>query len=180
MIGLYCGSLYHDKQIEFLLDAAQRIKTKIPCFHLFVVGGGKLEPLVEQVARQTDWIHFVGPQFGAEKAAYFRLASFFLNPGMVGLSILDAFCAGLPMLTTDYFGHSPEIDYLEPGVNGICSHFELEAYAAMVANLCLDSSQLARLQEGARRSGERYTLEAMVANFRDGICQCLASREPLR
>jgi hypothetical protein len=50
----------------------------------------------------------------------------------------------------------------------------------MVANLCLDSSQLARLQEGARRSGERYTLEAMVANFRDGICQCLASREPLR
>jgi glycosyltransferase involved in cell wall biosynthesis len=175
IIGLYCGSLYSEKQIEFLLDAARRIRARVPSFHLFILGGGELAALVERSAAQADWINFVGPQFGVEKAAYFRLASFFLNPGMIGLSILDAFCAGLPMLTTDYFGHSPEIDYLKPGVNGLRSVFEPEAFAAMVAELCADLALLASLRQGASLSGARYTLEAMVTNFCNGIHRCLAS-----
>jgi glycosyltransferase involved in cell wall biosynthesis len=174
IVGLYCGSLYPDKQVEFLLDAARLIRAHCPRFHLVVLGGGPQAVLAKESADKTDWIHFVGPQFGLEKAAYFRLASFFLNPGMVGLSILDAFCAGLPMLTTDYPGHSPEIDYLETGMNGLRSAFEIEAYAGLAAELCADSTLLAQLRKGAFLSGEQYSLEAMVTNFSEGIERCLA------
>ena len=36
---------------------------------------------------------------GREKAAWFKLASVVLNPGLVGLHILDSFWAGVPMVT---------------------------------------------------------------------------------
>ncbi|MGK2907964.1 MAG: glycosyltransferase family 4 protein [Desulfuromonadales bacterium] len=175
VIGLYCGSLYPDKQVEFLIDASRLIRAQIVDFHLVVIGGGPQSSLIEAAAAKADWIHFVGPRFGLEKAAYFRLASFFLNPGMVGLSILDAFCAGLPMLTTDYFGHSPEIDYLEPGINGLRSAFEPEAYADSVVELCTDLTLRDSLCKGALMSGQQYSIETMVMNFRDGIMRCLAS-----
>lgn len=177
VVGLYCGSLYPDKQVEFLLDAARRIRRQNASFHLVIVGGGPQASLVEQAAAQTNWVHFVGPRYGLEKAAWFRLADFFLNPGGVGLSILDAFCAGLPMLTTDYPGHGPEIDYLEPGRNGLHSVFEPQAYAAAVAGLLADPDLLVRLRQGALESSGRVSMEAMVANVCGGICRCLRRGE---
>jgi glycosyltransferase involved in cell wall biosynthesis len=177
LVGLYCGSLYPDKQIGFLLEAARRVRIGAANFHLVVIGGGPQASLVEAAAAQEGWIHFVGPRFGAEKAAWFCLADFFLNPGMVGLSILDSFCAGLPMLTTDYPGHSPEIDYLEPGGNGLCSIFEPQAYAAAVTRLINDPILLARLRKGALESSGKYTMAAMVANVSEGIRRCLGLLE---
>jgi len=175
MIGLFCGSLYPEKRIDFLLESACKIKEKIPNFNLIVLGGGQLRHLVEHAATETDWIHFVGPCFGTTKAEYFRLANLFLGPVSLGLSIIDAFCAGLPVVTTDRRRHGPEIDYLNHGVNGLCSTFDSTAYAELIAELCADQSLLVHLQQGAIQSGEKYSLETMVTNVCGGIIHCLAS-----
>lgn len=175
-IGLYCGALYREKHIGFLLKAAARIKETLPEFELLVIGGGSEEGDVKEAARVHPWIHSLGPRFGHEKAIYFRMAHVFLNPGLVGLAILDCFTAGIPMITTDVPVHSPEIDYLEDGVNGLMIPHDLERYAEEVARVLGDEARLAGMRGNALESGKRYSIEAMVEDFKNGIVDCLSLR----
>ena len=67
--------------------------------------------------------------------------------------------------------HSPEIDYLEDGVNGIlvrdpCSPDE---FAKAVQDVLTDELLNARLRSGCRIAAERYTNEEMVRRYAGGI-----------
>ena len=175
-IGLYCGALYREKHVGFLLKAAARIKETLPEFELLVIGGGSEEGDVKEAAQVHPWIHYLGPRFGQEKAICFRMAHVFLNPGLVGLAILDCFTAGIPMITTDVPVHSPEIDYLEDGVNGLMIPHDLERYAKEVVRVLSDEARLAGMRGNALESGKRYSIEAMVEYFKNGIVDCLSLR----
>lgn len=178
-VGLYCGSLYPDKRLDLLVEAADRIHHERPSFRLVVLGDGPSRPWLAEAARSRPWLHGVGTQRGADKAAWFRTADCFLSPGAVGLHVLDAFCAGLPMITTSTARHGPEIAYLSSGHNG----FIVPANAPQFAQACLallDDPQLnARLRAAASADARRYTLDGMVRHFMDGIQACLAM-PPLR
>jgi glycosyltransferase involved in cell wall biosynthesis len=173
VIGLYCGSLYPDKHLPFLLQSATLIKEAIPGFELVIVGDGEQKALIQDAAQNLPWVHYAGPQFGYEKAVYFKMALLFLHPGATGLAILDSFAAGLPMITTDIPFHGPEIDYLENGVNGLILPFDRRSYADGIIALLADKERLAAIRECAAASAEKYTLDAMVNNFRAGILKCL-------
>lgn len=172
-VGLYIGSLYKEKRIGFLLEAAQHIANAIPGFHLLVVGDGPARSQVEAVAARCQWLRYTGSMYGRDKALYLRLADVFLNPGMVGLPILDAFVAGEALVTTDCGIHSPEVDYLVHGDNGLVTANTVNDYAAEVTGLLRDTKRLARLREGAAQSAVRYSIENMAENFHAGILQAL-------
>lgn len=174
-VGVYCGSLYPAKHLGFLLESARLVRSSIPDFELLIMGGGPDHRLVQQAIRDCPWVHCLGPTFGHAKAVAFSTAELCLNPGLIGLGILDAFAAALPVFTTDVPIHSPEIEYLEDGSNGRMTPFETSAYAAAVVAALAAPSELSRLSRGAADSGGRYTLEAMVHNFQSGIVRCLAS-----
>lgn len=173
-VGLYLGSLYSDKRIDFLLEAAQRIAAAVPGFHLLVIGDGPERAKVNEAAAHYPWLRYPGSVHGRDKAVYLSLADVFLNPGMVGLSILDAFVAGAVLVTTDCGTHSPEIDYLVNGDNGLMTKNTLDAYVAEVTNLLRSPELLAHLREGAKLSAAHYTIENMAENFHDGILRALA------
>lgn len=173
VVGLYCGSLYAEKRVPMLLEAATRIAREVPRFRLLVVGAGREASLVEAAARQHDFIRYAGPLFGRDKAATFRLARVFLNPGLVGLGILDSFAARLPLVTTKDALHSPEIDYLEHDINGVMTEGTAEAFASAVVDLLRSPERVARIADAAGRAAERYTVENMVANVERGILRCL-------
>ena len=118
-VGLFCGSLYPDKRLDFMVAAADKIKAALPDFHLLVIGDGPSVSVIKEAAALRPWLHWLGVRKGIEKAGYFRLAHVVLNPGLVGLHVLDSFCAGVPMVTTADARHSPEIAYLEDGNNGL-------------------------------------------------------------
>ncbi len=174
-VGLFCGSLYGDKRLDFLFNSARMIKERVPEFELLIVGGGPDSGLAERVARNLRWVHYAGPLFGVRKAVYFRMAEFFLHPGALGLAILDAFAAGLPVLTTENPMHGPEIEYLEDGVNGIIAPFELRTFSDRVVNLLKDGESCARMRRSAAEGACRYGIDDMVKNFKAGIVECLAS-----
>lgn len=174
IVGLYCGSLYPEKQLPFLLEAARLIREAIPGFELVIIGDGEERGMIEDAAGENRWIHYPGPKFGPEKALYFKLAHSFLHPGAVGLAILDAFNAGLPMITTSVASHGPEIDYLENDVNGLVLPFDTRSYADGVITLLADETRLANIRKSAAQSAEKYSMDAMVENFRVGILKCLA------
>lgn len=176
-VGVFSGVLAPVKSVPFLIESARLVKKEIPEFHLIIAGGGPEASAVENAASSSgDWIHLVGPKFGVEKALLLKMADVFLLPGRVGLAILDAFAAGLPLLMTDIPIHGPEAEYLEEGVNGLKVEHKIETYARTVIDLLSDPCRLKTLREGAARSAEQYSIEAMVLNFHDGITRCLARK----
>jgi glycosyltransferase involved in cell wall biosynthesis len=90
-------------------------------------------------------------------------------PGLVGLAVLDAFNTNTPMITTDFEYHSPEIEYLQNGTNGIITENNLEAYVKAVVNTLQNANILSELKKGCLVSAELYTMEKMVENFAEGI-----------
>jgi glycosyltransferase involved in cell wall biosynthesis len=172
-VGLYCGSLYSHKNIPMLIASSVLIRASLPNFHLVIVGDGPDRSIATDAASKYSWVHYAGPMFGDDRAPYFRMADIVMNPGLVGLGILDAFAVGLPVLTTDIPIHCPEIEYLEDGRNGTVSCNDPVAYAAAVTGALVNRELLARLREGAYMSGRKYTLGGMVENFAGGIEACL-------
>ena len=174
-VALFCGGMYPDKHLPFLLEAAVMVHGRIPGFSLILIGSGPDDELVRLASERHPWIHYVGSVYGRERAVYFSVCDVMLMPGLVGLAIIDCFVASLPMITTDVPIHSPEIAYLENNINGVMSAYSLEDYVAVVVDILSDNEQLDRLREGCRASASKYTLDAMVENFATGILACLAT-----
>jgi glycine cleavage system protein P-like pyridoxal-binding family len=81
---------------------------------------------------------------------------------------------GIPLVTTDCGIHSPEIAYLENGVNGIMSEPTESAFAAAVSEL-IQSDDLALIKRNASNDGNKYTIAAMTRNFVAGLMKVLGS-----
>lgn len=175
-VGLFVGSLYADKRIDWLLEAALHLRRRVPGFQLAVAGAGPQRSLVEQAAAAGEGVVYVGSVGGQRKADLLACADLVLNPGLVGLGILDAFAAGLPLVTTDCGLHSPEIAYLENGVNGLMTRNDPEVYVQACQGLLADPAAAVRLGEGALRSAASYSLQRMAARFCGGVMACLAAR----
>jgi len=161
-VGIYCGTLDKPKKLPFLIDAAIKIRDQNSNFHLLVVGGGPEQALIQARIEALPWVHFVGPRFGKEKAALLAISDVMLMPGAVGLVILDAFAAGLPLLSTRLSIHGPEMDYLDEGINGLLSEPDVSAFAGVVSMLLRDRDKLDRLRMGAQIAGSKYTIENMA------------------
>lgn len=173
-VGVYLGSLYAEKRIPFLLESAERIRERIPDFELVIVGGGGDKALVEQFCSKNSWAHYLGVRRGKDKVISLSLGKVLLNPGLVGLGILDSFVCELPMITTDCGLHSPEIAYLDNESNGVMTEDSMPAYVEAVSRLLRDDDMVQTLKSGCASSARRYTVENMAENFANGVEQCLA------
>lgn len=174
-VGLYCGGMYPDKRLDFVIEACLRLREGLPDFEMVFVGAGPDEPLVRQACARHTWMHQVGAVFGDERALYFAMAQVLLMPGAVGLAIIDSFAAGTPLFTTQMPTHGPEIAYLAPDINGVITEPDVEDYVRAVVEYLSDPAALARLREGCRAAAAMYTLEAMTRNFAAGVQACLAA-----
>lgn len=173
-VGVFIGSLYREKCIPFMLEAALLIKSEVPAFEFLIAGDGPERQLVESFCKAHQWARYVGPVSGRAKALALRMSSVVINPGAVGLGILDSFVAGIPLATTHCGLHGPEIAYLEAGANGAISEFTVEAYASSVACLLRERERRTALRAACLQSAESLTLDRMVDNFATGIVDCLS------
>jgi len=174
-VGVFCGSLYTEKRLDLMLDAIDLIKKSVSNFYVVVIGDGPDAKFLHDAEKSRPWLNMVGVKKGIEKALYYRLSTIMLNPGLVGLHILDSFCAGVPMITTKDALHSPEYDYLENGVNGLVTDGNAESYAFSIIELLQNTETLQKMKQAAFLDSEKYTVEAMAKNFSDGIVKALKS-----
>lgn len=168
-VGLFCSSLYPEKKIDFLLKSCEQVKKRIDTFCMIVIGDGPLSPLVREFSDKNSWFHYAGAQKGRHKALFFKIADIVLNPGLLGLHILDAFCAGLPIISLNTSLHSPEISYLKNSENGFLVDEDEAQYASKVSELFNDKKWLERISKNAYDSSFKYSVETMADNFLDGI-----------
>ena len=178
--GIFCGGLSTVKQIQFLIEACVSIKKKIPQFSMLVIGDGPLKQKVIDAANQYPWFHYLGELFGTATAPYYSVADCVLMPGRVGLVIVDAFVSESPLITTENTQHSPEIAYLDHRSNGLISANSLGAYVETVAKYFADRDMQSQMKTSCRHSSRKLSLENMLANYVNGIEQCLGTDAYLR
>jgi len=174
-VGVFIGSLYGEKRIDFLLEAAQRVRAEIPDFELVVAGAGPDCGKVKALGASSPWLHYLGPVNTDQKAKILASSRVMLNPGLVGLGILDSFVCHVPMVTTDCGLHSPEISYLKNGFNGIMTPNNLTDFVNSVIEVIRNKSLHTQLTNGCKESSDRYTIDNMTRRFSDGVVKCLAS-----
>ena len=172
-VGVFIGSLYEEKRVEFLLQAADQLAALVPGFMLVVAGTGPQSQLLEQATAKNAWLRYAGVLRGDQKAVCLQTATVMLNPGLVGLGILDSFAAGLPMVTTDCGVHSPEIDYLRTGQNGVMTANTLTDFVEAARRLLTDPAWRRQLGEAAKADAAHYTIDNMAQNFRRGVLAAL-------
>ena len=175
VVGVFIGSLYPEKLLHRLLRAAQETHRAHPHFQCAVAGAGPMAAVVQAAAARSAGVKYLGAVHGERKARLLAASDLLLNPGLVGLGILDAFAAGIPILTSDCRLHSPEVAYLEPGRNGLMTMDSDDAFSAACQALVADAAQRAVLSRGAALSAETYSLLSMTDRFVAGIETCLAA-----
>jgi glycosyltransferase involved in cell wall biosynthesis len=179
-VGVYLGGMYAEKRLDYLLESLDLVRAQVPDFEAIFIGTGPDAHLVEAASRRYDWIHQAGQQFDEDKARHVLLGQALLMPGLVGLAIIDSFALGVPLVTVADSRHSPEIDYLADGGNGLMlpAGSSPADYAAAVTRVLTDPAVRGRLVEGCLRSAERYTMDEMVRRFAEGVERALSA--PMR
>ncbi len=178
-VGIFSGGMYPEKRLDFLAAAARAIRAALPSFELILLGDGIDREAAVSLARDEDWVHFLGRRGGAQRLPYFEMADVTLTPGKVGLGIVDAFALATPPVATRYPYHSPEFAYLVDGENGLLADDSPEAFAKQVVHLLTDRELHQRLTAGCERTAAALTVEKTADRYADGIGQCL-SAPPIR
>jgi glycosyltransferase involved in cell wall biosynthesis len=178
-LGIFVGGLYAEKRLQFLLEASDLVARRLPGFRLLVIGDGPVRPTVVAQTAEREHVRYLGPLFEREKAVALAASSAMLMPGVVGLAVLDAFAARVPMITAALDSHGPEIDYLVDGLNGIIAPDPdaLCDYADRVVEVLADAELRNHLVAGCADAAATFTNEAMVSRFAEGVRAALeASR----
>lgn len=172
-VGLFCGSIYPLKRPEELIECVLRIRQSIDNFHLIVIGAGSDAPLFEKASQEYEWIHFLGMQKGEQKSKAYSACHVILNPGLVGLNVVDAFSAGKVFVTMEANFHSPEVSYIKNGENGIMTTHSIDDYSQEVISLLQDEKRREMIETRSRETADEISLENMVDRFVDGVKSAL-------
>ena len=144
IIIVFVGRIQKYKRVNDLLRAFHKIKNND--VGLVIVGSDD-----ENLLGNTDHkrIHYVGALYGDELYMMLSLADIYCMPGAIGLSIVDAFLYGLPIVTEDV-QHGPEIMYLRNGVNGfVVPVGDIDALTEKLELLSYDKSLRESMSEQA-------------------------------
>ena len=176
-VGVFVGGMIEDKRVPFVLESCLLVRQKVPDFEMILLGAGPDQRFAEMYAERYPWIHYVGPVFDDARVPYFRLAQLALQPGNVGLVVLDCLALETPLVTSAVPYHGPEIEYLSDGVNGlvVSDWTSPQAYASVVAETFQSPTLIDRLRRGCRETRGEYTVEGMVDRFAEGVVEALQS-----
>jgi glycosyltransferase involved in cell wall biosynthesis len=159
------GRLQRRKRLEHLV--AVHAFMNRPDIGLILVGPD-IDGILDKI--HGDNIYKLGPIYGAKKFDLLSAADVYCLPGAVGLSIVDAFYCGLPLVTEDG-DESAEIMYLRNGENGFVVPRGKIPEMAQKLLLLLDNDALRRRfsEEARREIRENGHIEQLCAGFKDAL-----------
>ncbi|MEM6647449.1 MAG: glycosyltransferase family 4 protein [Bacteroidota bacterium] len=144
---VFMGRLIPEKGTAMLLDV-YRLLRREQDLQLVVIGEGEARASMQ--ARLTPDeegdVHFTGGLTTYEASApYLAAADVMVVPGYLGLVVNHAFAFGLPVVSQASPGtmryHSPEIEYVRPGENGLLTpHGDAAAMARGIEAILSDLS----------------------------------------
>jgi len=160
--------LSFEKGIDILLDAWPTVVVRWPNAHLTIVGGGRLEADLREMATRrgvADSITFTGQV--ADPSVFLARADLFVLPSRYeGLpnALLEAMAHGMPAVATRVSGSE---DLIDDDVSGVLVEPEdAAALARAIDSLLADPGQRARLADrAAERVRAEYDIQRVVESY---------------
>jgi glycosyltransferase involved in cell wall biosynthesis len=153
------GRMQKRKRTDHLIEAFASMNR--PDVGLIFIGPDP-DGVLKDVEREN--IHKLGPIYGDDKFHLLTSSDVYCLPGAVGLSIVDAFHCGLPLVTEEG-DESAEIMYLKDGVNGfIVPRDDIRGLKEKLSLLIDDDDLRSRLSDAAKR-------EISSQGSMDGFCK---------
>jgi glycosyltransferase involved in cell wall biosynthesis len=153
-VALCVSRIAHEKNIDFLLDVADRLRHDLPEMLLLIAGDGPaLKDLKQRVATLGigNNVQFVGYlDRKNELADCYAAADVFVFASKTetqGLVLLEAMAAGIPVYALAELGTR---DILEPRRGAIVAPDDVVAFAAGLGALLTDAARRAELSSAAR------------------------------
>lgn len=167
---LYVGSMAEHKGVDLLIKALKTVKTE---YSLHIVGNGTEEELVKlkylaKKAGNDKKIKFCGFKQGKELLEEYKSADIFVFPtrrDCFGLVLLEALCAGLPVISSKYADGA--YDVIEVGVNGILvDPYNIEEFGKAIEDVLTGKIKLTGKNEALIK---KFSFESVVNGYLDAI-----------
>jgi glycosyltransferase involved in cell wall biosynthesis len=176
---LYFGRLLAPKRVDLLVEYARRCAQARRDIDVIIFGQGAEEGRLRALARGVSNVVFHRHD-DLLLARALRISSAVVIPGFIGLAINHGFAHGVPMLTRFGQSHSPELEYLEDGVNGLMLPEAPEAFFTALDVFVDDNDLQRRLADGAERTARKIGMDYMVATFHGVVSESLGWSSELR
>lgn len=163
----FLGSWYASKRPERILEFGEALRQRVPNARVLVIGGGDGIAVLQEA--DASWLTLLGPLHGREKFVALSAASCLAITGIAGLNVLDAMAVGLPVIAPRRSDHSPEIAFIEHGVNGYITQDCMTEMAQKVAELIADPDRVVALQKAARQTAMQLTIANMAQHLLEPI-----------
>ena len=153
-----------------VLRAFALVQRRFPESRLTVAGDGSQRAELERLARELSLCHteFIGRVTPERMEELYDAADIYLNGSEIDnqpLSILEAFAAGLPVVTTDAGGIPYIVTHEETGMMAPCG--DHEALAAGAIRLLEDAALAEKIARQARGECGRYSWGAVQGKWLD-------------
>jgi glycosyltransferase involved in cell wall biosynthesis len=175
---IYVGRLISDKKPQLLLEAYLQAKAQglLPSHvRLILVGSGPLESDLKQRAQATpfhDSVVFLGyiSDINQLREIYSR-AFCTINPGYVGLLLIQSYAFGIPVFSSRDEAHSPEIEaHYRLNFGGFFESNSVESLTDTLRHAWQNRSEYRRRQtEVIEYVRTHYTYEGMADGFEKAV-----------
>lgn len=169
---VYCGRLYNNKKLDLIIESVKLARVKNKQIDLKIIGDGPEKKRLENKYKY-DWIQFLGYRYGKEKREILSNCSLQIIPSHIGLSILDGFASGLPIITANFNNHSPEVAYFKNNFNGIMSYTNSTSIAQSINYVLSNFRIWKRMSIYSTNTAKIYDVASMSKNFYKGLLNAI-------
>lgn len=178
-VMLYLGALMKSKGVLELISIVPAVRERIPGAQLVLTGEWLSKDdeaeAIEMIHRNDlkDCVHFTGPKGSPEKYEIYRSADIFVMPTFYPneghpYTILEAMCAGLPVVSTDVSCIPETVIDGETGY--VVAKHDTSALTERIVDLLEDRDLRVRMgSAGRRRFEEHYTSDRFKRQFRSAF-----------
>jgi glycosyltransferase involved in cell wall biosynthesis len=180
-VFVFIGRLLEIKHVDELIEAIIHINRRADpevAVEAVIIGSGPVMDALENQAGDDPAIRFLG-QIDDQTiiAQYLKVAAAVVIPGQVGLAVNHGFAQGCPIITRHHALHSPEIDYISSGYNGLIVDGDENEFVATLARFAASPEWQRQLKHGALASRESFLLENMVQRFDSAVKAILTASQ---
>lgn len=173
---VFAGHLSQVKGVAHLVEAMPIVRRRVPARLLLLGDGDQRQQLQNRVAELGlgEAIQFVGHV--ADPSQYLAAADVVAVPSLsdaLSMTLVEAARAGAAIVASDCdYGPREVINNNESGL--LVPPADTPALAEAIERVLTDPVLATRLREGARRAGERFSPEQMVAAYEQLIVPVIA------
>lgn len=169
------GSLIERKGVDLLMNALVKVKSEVS---LYLAGDGPEKEHLKRLAKElavADKVHFLGQLNREELLKYYADSDLFVLPtreDCFALVILEAMCAGLPVVCSKYADGA--YDLIEEGKNGfIVDPYQTAEFAECIEKILADHALCREMQLQSTEVIDKFRFVNIAKGYMAAIEECI-------